>query len=67
MGLFLNRKKKNANFRQRFIKQLSKFGKSRKITGYQELTNFVKRFSGENKIDVYPSVVNHRRWRNYAK
>lgn len=35
MDLFLNRKKKNANFRQRFIKQLSKFGKSRKITGYQ--------------------------------
>lgn len=35
MDLFLNRKKKNTNFRQRFIKQLSKFGKSRKITGYQ--------------------------------
>lgn len=32
MDLFLNRKK-NTNFRQRFIKQLSKFSKSRKITG----------------------------------
>lgn len=49
MDLFLNRKKKkNRNFRQRFVKQLSKFGKSRKITGYQYLTDFVKRFSGES-------------------
>ena len=50
MDLSLNRKKKkkNRNFRQRFVKQLSKFSKSRKITGYQYLTDFVKRFSGEN-------------------